>query len=125
MSDSPVFQLFRSAVADKQCSAGETIFATGDPGDCMFAVQSGEVDLIIAGTVVETVSPGGIFGEMSLIENEPRVATAVAQSAASLVTIDRKQFEYMTRNTPNFAFNMLRLISRRLREMDRGVIAQG
>jgi CRP-like cAMP-binding protein len=90
----------------------------------MYAVQSGEIDLLLGGTVIETVGVGGIFGEMSLIEQEPRVATAVARTAADLVTIDKRQFEYMTRNTPNFAFNVLRLISRRLRAMDRSALGE-
>lgn len=85
----------------------------------MFAVQEGKVDLFVGGVAVETVEPGGIFGEMALIEREPRSATAVARDKVRLARIDEARFSFMTRNTPDFALNVLRLISRRLRAMDR------
>jgi len=57
---------------------GETIFKEGDPGDCMFAVVEGAVDIELRGTIVEHIPPGGVFGEMALIDGLPPSARAVA-----------------------------------------------
>jgi CRP-like cAMP-binding protein len=118
MTEAPTFKLFRSTDDAEVFTAGSTIFASGDPGDCMFAVQEGEVDLLVGDEVVETVKSGGIFGEMALIEHAPRSATAVARIDTRVAVIDEARFAFLTQNTPNFALNVLRLISRRLREMD-------
>ena len=118
MADESNFNLFRSSPNVRDCEPGETVFSEGDGGDCMFAVQEGSVDLVVGGDVVETVAAGGIFGEMALIEHEPRSATAVARTPAKLAVVDERQFKFMTQNTPNFALNVMRVMARRLREMD-------
>lgn len=118
MTEAPTFQLFRSADKVQTFAAGSTIFTAGEIGSDMFALQEGEVDLVVGGEVVETVKAGGIFGEMALIEHAPRSATALARTDASVAVIDEARFAFLTQNTPNFALNVLRLISRRLREMD-------
>ena len=118
MTEAPTFRLFTSNEDSQAFAAGTKVFTAGEPGDCMFAVQDGEVDLVVAGVVVETVTPGGVFGEMALIEREPRSATAIARSDVRLAVIDEKRFAFLTQNTPGFALNVLRLISRRLRAMD-------
>jgi CRP/FNR family transcriptional regulator, cyclic AMP receptor protein len=114
----PVF-LFKSSEDSQSFARGDVIFKEGDPGAEMYAVQQGWVDLMVAGKVVETVDPGGIFGEMSLIDRAPRSATAIAGDSCKVVVIDEKRFNFMTQNTPNFALNVLRVISLRLRVMDR------
>src|SRR5215510_14661658 len=118
MTETANFNIFRSSPEVRTCEAGETVFSAGDAGDCMFAVQDGRVDLIVGDDVVETVAAGGIFGEMALIEHGPRSATAVARTATTLAIVDERQFKFMTQNTPNFALNVMRVMARRLREMD-------
>jgi CRP-like cAMP-binding protein len=98
---------------------GDVIFKDGDPGDSMFGVQEGAVDLVVAGTVVETVGPGGIFGEMAIIEHAPRTATAIASKPSKIVVIDEARFAVLTQNAPEFALRLLRVISRRIRVMDK------
>jgi CRP/FNR family transcriptional regulator, cyclic AMP receptor protein len=56
-----------------------------------------------------------IFGEMALIDNAPRSATAVAVSDAKLVSVSEKQFLFLISNTPYFALNVMRVMARRLR----------
>jgi CRP-like cAMP-binding protein len=111
--------LFKSTEGSRTYPRGEVIFREGEPGDEMYAVQQGWVDLTVGGTVVETVAPGGIFGEMSLIDGAPRSATAIAGEDCRVLPIDEKRFNFLTQNTPNFAINVLRVISQRLRVMDR------
>lgn len=61
-------------------SAGQPIFAEGEPGDVMYAVLQGEVEIRRQGQVLGTVRNGGIFGEMALLDEQPRSAAAVAKS---------------------------------------------
>jgi CRP-like cAMP-binding protein len=121
MPEAPTFQLFRSVDDTETFPAGSTIFRAGETGETMYAVQEGEIDLLVGDIVVETVKEGGIFGEMALIEHQPRTATAVARTDARLAVIDERRFTFLTQNTPNFALNVLRLISRRLRDTNRMV----
>ena len=60
-------------------SSGETIFAAGDKGDKMYVIRSGDVEIERDGKIVEKLGPGGIFGEMALIDGAPRAATAKGQ----------------------------------------------
>jgi CRP-like cAMP-binding protein len=107
--------LFKSSKDTVTFDAGAVIFRAGDPGDVMYAVQEGDIDLLVGDKVVETVTVGGILGEMALIDADPRSATAVARTNCRLVPIDKEQFDYVTRNTPGFALNVLRVMVRRLR----------
>jgi CRP/FNR family transcriptional regulator, cyclic AMP receptor protein len=98
--------------------AGQTIFETGDPGDFMYVVQEGELDILIGGRVVETVGEGGVVGELAVIDNIPRSATVVARTAAKVVPIDKKRFLFLLQNTPNFASQVMQIMAERLRAMD-------
>ncbi len=95
--------------------AGEAIFQAGDEGHCMYVVQSGEVDVVVGETLIETISPGGIFGEMALIDKSPRSATVVARSDARLVALDETKFMQHVHRTPFFAIQVMRIMTERLR----------
>lgn len=111
-------RLFEHASDAKPVEPGTVIFRKGDARDFMYAVTEGEVDISVNGRVVETVGAGGIFGEMALIEGEPRTATATAKTAARLVPVDERRFLFLVQQTPHFALHMLRVLSERLRRMD-------
>ena len=111
-------RLFEHASDAKPVAAGTTIFSAGDERDHMYAVVEGKVDIVVNGRVVETVESGGIFGEMALIEKEPRTATAVARSDAKVVAVDERRFLFLIQQTPNFALHVMRVLSDRLRRMD-------
>lgn len=100
-------------------AAGQTVFREGDSGDCMFAVVSGTVDIIIEGTTVETVAEGGVFGEMALVEDRPRLGTAIARTDAALIRIDRKRFLFLVQQTPFFSLQLMAVMSERLRRMNK------
>jgi CRP/FNR family transcriptional regulator, cyclic AMP receptor protein len=97
-------------------AAGAKIFGEGEPADRVYLVKSGEVELS-TGTnhVLEIVGPGGIFGEMAVIERDTRSASAVAQTDCELVTIDRRRFWFLVQETPYFAEIVMRVMSDRLR----------
>lgn len=107
--------LFRRASDAVPYTAGQTIFREGDTGEHMYAVVSGEVDIITAGKVLETVGEGGIFGEMTLIDHSPRSASAIAKTDCQVVAVDEKRFQFLVQQTPFFALQMLRLLAARLR----------
>ena len=74
------FQLLANAgFPPAQFKPGDVVFAEGDKGDKMYVIRSGEVEILRDGHVVETLAPGGIFGEMALIDGSPRAATARAR----------------------------------------------
>src|SRR5262245_64905698 len=80
--------------------AGQEIFREGEPGDLMYVVREGEVTLRVKGQVVETLGPGGVLGEMALIEHAPRTATAAARTDCKLVPIPESRFMLMVSTRP-------------------------
>ena len=117
-SAAPETNLFRHAERFESFDTGATVFRGGDAGETMYAVKDGEVDLVVGGTVMETVGPGGLFGEMALIEREVRSATAIAKTACQLVPIDERRLNFMVQQTPGFAMHVFRTLARRLRAMN-------
>lgn len=94
---------------------GGVVFVKGDRGAFAYFVRSGEVEIRGAGHALEIVGPGGLFGEMALIDGGPRSASAVARKATELVVIDRPTFARLLNEVPDFAFNVMRLLAMRLR----------
>jgi CRP-like cAMP-binding protein len=85
--------LFRAEDNPREFAAGNTIFSEGDAGDHMYVVIAGEVDLLVKGKLVEHLTPGGVLGEMALIDTGTRSATAIARSDCKLATIDEKALQ--------------------------------
>lgn len=107
--------LFRTEKDTLSFAAGQTIFSKGDLGDVMYAVQEGEVAIYVGDTLIDTHGPGGIFGEMAIIDAAPRSATAVAQTDCTLVPITQQRFEFLVQQTPRFAVNVMRIMAERMR----------
>jgi len=104
--------------------AGRTVFKEGDPGDTVYVVLDGKVDLRVGGRLVETVGPGGVLGEMALIEHAPRVATATARTACDLQPISEARFMAMIQQTPHFALQIMKVIASRLRRMNARLVTK-
>jgi CRP/FNR family cyclic AMP-dependent transcriptional regulator len=98
--------------------AGEVIFAQGDKGELMYVVMEGTAQILIEGKVVEIVGPGGILGEMALIDAGRRSATAITKSPCVLVPIDEQGFTDLVTRVPEFALQVMRVLAHRLRIMD-------
>lgn len=108
----------------EKVAAGEQVFQAGQTGDCMYIVKSGQLRIRIGRAVVETVGPGGIFGEMALLhDHDKRSATVEAVTDAEIVRIDAARFEFLVQNVPKFAIELMRLMARRLMEMNKRVRA--
>ena len=97
---------------------GQVIFKDGEPGEFMYAVREGAVDIIVKGKVMESVGPGSVFGEMALVDSKPRSATAIAQVESKLVLINRHRFTFLVQQTPFFALQLMSIMADRIRRMD-------
>jgi CRP/FNR family cyclic AMP-dependent transcriptional regulator len=103
--------------------AGQTLFQAGEPGDSLFIVRSGSVELFIKDTagqkIVLTVSEeGDLFGELSLLDSGPRTATAVALADSELLVLDREDLLLMFQKRPDSALQMLAAMSSMTRKAD-------
>lgn len=101
---------------------GHTFFGMGDRGDVMYVVLTGEVDIVVRDKVVESVGPGGIFGEMALIDNRERSAAARAKTASKVATIDQGQFLYLLRTHPSFSIEVMNVMADRLRLLNAALL---
>jgi len=105
----------------KSYAAGEFVFREGDTGSSMYVVQEGELEIMVNGKVIETVTEGGVFGEMALIEDLQRSASVHAKSDSRVVSVDRKRFEFLVQQTPYFAIQIMRILAERLRNANRSL----
>jgi len=95
--------------------AGSVIFREGDEARELFVVKSGQVRIQIGNRTVAELGADSIFGEMALIDNEPRSATAIALTDIELVAVSEKQFLFLVSQTPYFALKVMRVLAQRLR----------
>jgi CRP/FNR family transcriptional regulator, cyclic AMP receptor protein len=108
-------ELFRHAEKWLGFEPGKTVFNEGEPGDCMYVVVEGEIEIISGGKVLEVAGPGSTVGELALIDHGPRSASAIARTNARLVPLDAKQFQLMVQQTPFFALQVMSIMAERLR----------
>jgi CRP-like cAMP-binding protein len=103
--------------------AGTVLFEENDPGSRMYVVTSGKVSVTRrlgdAEIVLATIGAGEFFGEMALLEQLPRTATATVAERAELLEIDEETFNAMLHDNSELAQRMLRRLSARLRDTDR------
>ena len=110
--------MFATDENPRACEAGEAIFRRYDMGSEMYVVLDGEVELTIDSKVLEILGPGEPFGEMALIDQVPRVATAIAKTPCKLAVIPEKRFLFMVQQTPHFALQIMKVMADRLRKMN-------
>jgi CRP/FNR family cyclic AMP-dependent transcriptional regulator len=94
--------------------AGHTIFSAGEPGVRMYLPRKGRVAITVDGRTLEHVGPGGVFGEMTLVNPAPRAANAVAETDCALMAVNRKQFLELVQTNPAFGLSLLKLLGQRL-----------
>lgn len=105
----------------KSYEPGQVIFKEGEPGAEMFIIVDGEVE-IRKRTSMDTTKTltafkrGDIFGEMALIDNKPRSATAVATKASRMLALNEAMFMAMIQRNPDFAKKMIQLLAERVRK---------
>jgi CRP-like cAMP-binding protein len=97
-----------------------------DPGDALYVVADGQVKVVLIGedgreVILSVMGPGEFFGEMALIDDEPRSAHVIAMEDSGLLVIRREDFQDLLTQTPGIALVLLRELSRRLRRVDEKV----
>jgi uncharacterized membrane protein len=129
LGEIPLFALLddaeRAVLAERvdvvHMKAGDTLFKYGDPGETMYAVKRGTVELWTKNktgerVVFETCGPGDFFGEISLLDQGPRTANATALEDGEALVIDRGDLDELFRLKPGSVFDLLAATGRRLRQ---------
>jgi CRP/FNR family transcriptional regulator, cyclic AMP receptor protein len=114
-ADTSFSLLTGNGVETWRARAGGVIFREGEQADELFVIKSGYVRIQIGNRMVAELTADDIFGEMALIDSEPRSATAVAITDVELVPITEKQFLFLVGQTPHFALKVMRTLAQRLR----------
>ena len=102
---------------------GEMIFAEFEPGDTFYLIQSGRVQLVkLIGDVEKTLDvlqPSEMFGEMAILENSPRSATAIAVDTVKVLEFNSQNFEILMLGNPQIALKLLRMFAKRIYDSKR------
>jgi CRP-like cAMP-binding protein len=114
-----------AAIYGRDFPAGAAIFEEGDPGSRMYVIQSGEVRILkrvgSREITLARLGPGEAFGEMALLEGQPRSATAIVEAPSRILEIEELAFADLVRNNGEIALRLLRRLSARLREANRQI----
>jgi CRP-like cAMP-binding protein len=94
---------------------GTVLFKEGAPGALAYVVQEGRVSVSIQGKVVQRVGPGGIFGELALVDQAARAASALAETECALLAINRTVFVNLVKANPEFGAALLSAVAQRVR----------
>jgi CRP-like cAMP-binding protein len=93
----------------------KVIMTEGEAGAFMYVVLTGRVAVSVRKRVIEKIGPGGVLGEMALVDKSARVATAVAETDCTLLSINRRDFQIFVKTKPDFSLSLLRSLAERLR----------
>jgi CRP/FNR family transcriptional regulator, cyclic AMP receptor protein len=115
MDDIDFGLLARDGIATRAEKEGTLIFQEGDKADGLFIIKSGKVGIRLGNRTLAELTVNSIFGEMALIDDAPRSATAIALTDVELVPVSEKQFLFLVSQTPFFALKVMRVLARRLR----------
>lgn len=110
-----LLELFNDWEDMKEYKTNSVIFAERDPGDVMYVVFSGEVELTLLGEALGMESEGGMIGEMAMLTPaSTRSATATALTKVKLAQVNREQFEKLVSENTEFALHIMRVLANRL-----------
>lgn len=105
---------------------GEVVVRQGDPGDALFVIEDGTVEIVAerggVDTLLRTAGPGELIGEMALFERAPRSATVRARGQARILTLDRRNFLRRITEDPTLAFRIIEAMAHRVRDLSREVV---
>ena len=111
MEDIDFGLLAGDGIATHAVKAGAVIFQEGDKADGLFIIKSGQVGIRLGNRTLAELNANSIFGEMALIDDAPRSATAVAVTDVELVPVSEKQFLFLVSQTPFFALKVMRVLA--------------
>ena len=114
---------FAELTREQKFAKGAVIVSEGDPGDALYVVRSGEVKVVLIGedgreVILNLLTVGDHFGELSLIDGRPRSAHVVGTQASGLLVLRRADFRRQVEQSPAVAWGLMIELSRRLRQAD-------
>ncbi len=108
----------------KTYAPGTPIFRQGDPGNAAYIVQTGQVEIWVTENeqkkVLGTIGPGGIFGEMALIDASERMASATAIESSVCIMVPDRVFQEKMSSADSFIVALLRIFCNNIRSMQQG-----
>jgi CRP/FNR family cyclic AMP-dependent transcriptional regulator len=115
-----VIEHLGSYMRKRTLARGETIFCKGDPGSGLMGVVSGAVKITVPSAdgrdiVLRIIHPGEIFGEIALLDGQPRTADATAMTDCELIVIERRDFVPFLRSQPDLMMQIVEILCSRLR----------
>lgn len=99
--------------------AGQKVFGEGDSGDRAYLIQDGQIEIIKNGVTLATLGKGELFGEMALVDDQPRMATAKALTDVSTIIIGRDHFREKLSKADPFIRGLLNIFVRNIRNLTR------
>jgi len=114
---------------ERSLEPGTAVFDQGDPGDHLYVIRAGEIELIREGEAghrtVARLGPGDFFGELAVVTGRPYSTRAVAVTATRVLELDRETLEAMCVAQPEIAIRMIRVLVSRLIEAERRLAILG
>jgi CRP-like cAMP-binding protein len=110
--------IFQKQPGPQAFSAGEVVFEEGQPGDKIYGILEGEVDILVNGKVIETIETGEVFGAGVLVGVKNRTYTAIAKVDSKLAFLDQEGFLFAVQETPMFALQVMKSYSERLSRLE-------
>ena len=114
---------FTAVVREREYPKNSVILFEDDPGDALYIVSGGQVKVVLIGedgreVILSVLSDGDFFGEMSLIDDEPRSAHVIAMKDSALLVLRRDDFQQQIQQLPSIALKVLKVLVGRLRRAD-------
>ncbi|HEY2804546.1 MAG TPA: Crp/Fnr family transcriptional regulator [Gemmatimonadales bacterium] len=114
---------FGDVTREREYPKNSVILFEDDPGDALYIVSTGQVKVVLIGedgreVILSVLGDGDFFGEMSLIDDEPRSAHVIAMKDSQLLVLRRDDFQARLQETPTIALKLLRVLVQRLRRAD-------
>ena len=116
-------QAFAALLREKRYPRGSIVLSQGAPGDSLYLIAKGQVKVVLIHedgreAILSVLGEGTFFGEMALLDQEPRSAHVIAMTDSTLLQLNRSDFQERLRSGPDVAIALLRELSRRLRRAD-------
>src|SRR3954462_1085006 len=119
-------QRFAELTRERSYPKGSVILFQDDPGDSLFVLRAGRVKVVLIGedgreVILGVLEPGAHFGELALIDDQPRSAHVIAMDDSQLLILRREDFRRRVEANPSVAWALLTELSRRLRRADQKI----
>jgi len=120
------FDVVRSVASERTYAKNAVVLTEGEMGDSLYMIQSGKVKVVIGDEegrelILKILGPGDFFGEMSMIDKQPRSASVTTIEPATFLVLSNAAFERCVEQAPRIANMVMRILAQRVREADRKI----